>query len=139
MRKLRVNDDTFPVLSNQSVFFSLTGIPPPGSSRTDIKKYGQIYRMRLHVLAKSLEFISSRHGESVVLWKEDDPSKKDSRRKVVGYSFVLYNVTQEDSGKYTMRDRYGLQLSDWTLDVEGDSTNNSCSVIPISAVLLCDP
>lgn len=95
--------------------------------------------MRLHVRAKSLEFISSHHGESVVLWKEDDPSKEDSRRKVVGNYFVVYNVTQEDSGQYTMRDRNGLRLSDWNLDVEGDSTNNFCSVIPSSAVLLCDP
>lgn len=88
-------------------------------------------------MAKSLEFISSRRGGSVVLWKHGDPSKEDTRRKVVGNYFVVYNVTQEDSGQYTMKDRNGVRLSNWNLDVEGDLTNNFCSVIPSSAVLLC--
>lgn len=89
------------------------------------------------MLAKSMEFISSRHGESQVLWKDGDPSKEDIRRKVVGNYFVVYNITQEDSGQYTIRDRNGIRLFYWNLDVKGDLTNNFCSVTPSSAVLLC--
>lgn len=88
-------------------------------------------------MAKSLEFISSGRRESVVLWKHGDPSKEDSRRKFVEGYFMLYNVTQEDSGQYTMRDRNGIRVSVWDLDVEGDLTNNFCSIVPSSAVLSC--
>lgn len=88
-------------------------------------------------MAKSLEFVASRSGDSLVLWRHGDPSREDMRQKVVGNYFVVYNVTQEDSGRYTMRDRNGVRVSERNLDVEGDLTNNLCSVIPSAAVLFC--
>lgn len=91
-----------------------------GFSDTDLKDYGDTYRLRLHRKTEVLEFTPDYTRDAVVLWKRDDtPSIEDSRQKVRGGFFVIYNLTQEDSGKFIMRDKNRLPLVINRLLVEG--------------------
>lgn len=77
--------------------------------------------MRIHVRAKTWEFLPSNTQNPIVLWKED-ATIKDSRRKLVGNYFTIYDVTQLDTGKYTLRDKNKIALSSSYLDVVGELT-----------------
>lgn len=88
--------------------------------RDETKFYGQIFKMRTHVMAKTWEFSPSGAQQPTVLW-EKGRSVKDSRRKLVGNYFIVYNLTQLDSGQYTLNDRNQvLYYSD--LEVVGELT-----------------
>lgn len=65
-----------------------------------------------------VDFSPSSGRSPIVLWK-DDGTFKDSRRKVVGNSFTVYNLTQLDNGRFSMKDRNGLVLSSTDLEVVG--------------------
>ncbi|XP_070769568.1 uncharacterized protein [Enoplosus armatus] len=69
-------------------------------------EYGNTYRIRLHRKAQSFEFNPKYSSDVTILWKRDDPvTKEDSRRQVMGSHYVIFNVTQKDSGHYIMRDK----------------------------------
>lgn len=65
-----------------------------------------------------VDFTPSNGRYQTVLWK-DDGTFKDTRRKVVGNYFTVYNLTQLDNGQYSMKDKNGLTLSSTYLDVIG--------------------
>lgn len=96
--------------------FSLT--LSPGCYQDETKYYGKSFKMRLHMRAKMVDFKPSYGGSPVVLWK-DDGTFKDSRRKVVGNYFIVYDLTQLDNGLFSMKDRSGLVLSSTHLEVVG--------------------
>lgn len=83
--------------------------------------YGDTYRMRLHRKAQSIEFSPNYNSDAKVLWKRDDPpAREDSRQKVMGAFYVMNNLTQKDSGSYTIRDRDQKALSTNTIMVTGE-------------------
>ncbi len=56
-----------------------------------------------------------------VLWNRNDPpDSENSRGRVTGSYFVIYNLTQKDSGRYVMRDKDGLALFVKSIHVEGE-------------------
>lgn len=77
--------------------------------------------MRIHVKAKTWEFLPSNDKEPTVLWK-DGRTIKDNRRKLVHNYFTIYNLTQFDNGQYSLKDRNGIVLSTTHLDVKGELT-----------------
>lgn len=104
-----------PRVCTQCFFFSL------GFSYYETKEYGDTHRMKLHRKAESLEFSPNYNTDKTVLWKRDDPSaREDSRRRVVGSYLVIYNLTQEDSGQYKMRDKNQILLSINKIEVKGE-------------------
>lgn len=59
--------------------------------------------------------------QTLIVWKRDDPpAREDSRRKVAGIYFVIKNLTQLDSGLYTVRDKKGRKVSTKSLVVSGE-------------------
>lgn len=77
--------------------------------------------MRLHRKAESIEFTPMYNSYAIVLWRRNDFSiSEDHRRKVMGTFYVIYNLTQEDSGRYIMRDRNQLPLYVRTIKVVGE-------------------
>ncbi|XP_022069600.2 uncharacterized protein LOC110965023 [Acanthochromis polyacanthus] len=86
---------------------------------TDLKHYGDTYRIYLPHSAYSLEYSRSSGSEVTVLWKRGVPlAREDNRRKVISYYYVISNVTQEDGGRYTLRGENRLTLSRQRLEVE---------------------
>lgn len=65
-----------------------------------------------------VEFTPSNGEPTIVVWKVDG-SVKDIRRNVVGNYFTVYNLTQLDSGRFSMKDRSGLVLFYTHLEVLG--------------------
>lgn len=65
-----------------------------------------------------VDFTPANGGYQTVLWK-DDGTFKDTRRKVVGNYFTVYDLTQLDNGQYSMKDKNGFQLSSTYLEVIG--------------------
>lgn len=77
--------------------------------------------MRLHRKTESIEFTPMYDSIAIVLWRHSDPPvSEDHRRKVMGTFYVIYNLTQEDSGRYVMRDRDQLPLNVRTIEVVGE-------------------
>lgn len=87
----------------------------------ETKFYGQTFRMRIQVRAKTWEFVPSRTRYPSVLWK-DDGTIQDNRRKLAGNYLTVYNVTQLDIGQYSLLDKNRIRLSSRQLDVIGELT-----------------
>nr|XP_046262348.1 uncharacterized protein LOC124068278 isoform X2 [Scatophagus argus] len=84
----------------------------------DNNYYGGTFRIIMHKRAQSIEFTSRRSSEVKILWKRDDPpASEDSRRRVIYGHFVISNLTQQDSGRYIMRDKDKLPLYVKTIEV----------------------
>lgn len=92
--------------------------PSPGCYWDETKYYGKVFKMRLLSGVKMVDFSPSSGRSPIVLWK-DGGTFKDSRRKVVGNSFIVYNLTQLDNGQFSMKDRNGFVLSSTDLEVVG--------------------
>lgn len=88
-----------------------------GFSDTDIKRYGDSHRFWLRREAYVLEFKRGYSSRISVLWKRGNTPI--SRGEVRGSDFVIFNLTQEDTGKYIIRDRNRLPLQIINLQVEG--------------------
>lgn len=100
----------------------------PGFSDYDIKRYGDTYNLKVPRKAEALEFTPEYSRDVIVLWKRDDiPPIVESRRKVRGGVFVIYNLTQEDSGKYIMRDKIRLPQTINNLRVKGKLSYKTCT------------
>ncbi|TKS72399.1 hypothetical protein D9C73_006473 [Collichthys lucidus] len=74
------------------------------------------------VLTSMAHYIEFNHIDSsdqtLIVWKHDDPpAREDSRRKVAGIYFMIKNLTQLDSGLYTVRDKKGGIISTKSLVV----------------------
>ncbi|KAF7228086.1 transcript variant X1 [Nothobranchius furzeri] len=84
----------------------------------DEETYGNTHKMRIERKTQSIEFMPKYSSKHVVLWRQEDPEpSEDSRRKMIGYYYLIYNVTQRDSGSYVLRDKNGMSLSTKTIEV----------------------
>lgn len=71
--------------------------------------------------AKSLEFKHKDKSDTVVLWNRTNPTiTQSSSRKIIGYFYLMYNLTQEDNGEYITRDKNGLVLDTFNIVVIGE-------------------
>ncbi|XP_041846961.1 uncharacterized protein LOC121643557 [Melanotaenia boesemani] len=88
------------------------------SSDTFREEYGNKYKIRVLIWVHSIEFVPKYSTETSVLWKRDNPeASKDTRRKMEGYYYVIYNVTQKDSGRYILRNSDETTFSTKTVEV----------------------
>ncbi|XP_076594549.1 uncharacterized protein LOC143325418 [Chaetodon auriga] len=84
----------------------------------DQEEYGSTLRWRMHRKAHFIEFTHTHSSTPRILWQRDFPlNREGSRHKVIGSNYVLSNLTQEDSGRYIMRDSNRLSLSSKTIEV----------------------
>lgn len=83
-----------------------------------------------------VDFTPSSGRSPIVLWK-DDGTFKDSRRKVVGNYFTVYNLTQLDNGRFSMKDRNRLVLSSTDLEVVGKLAVQLVLPSSLSFLVLC--
>uniref|UniRef100_A0A1A7X5G3 Uncharacterized protein n=1 Tax=Iconisemion striatum TaxID=60296 RepID=A0A1A7X5G3_9TELE len=84
----------------------------------DEETYGNTHKMRIERRTQSIEFMPKYSSKRVVLWRQEDPEpSEDSRRKMIGYYYLIYNVTQRDSGSYVLRDKNGMSLATNTIEV----------------------
>uniref|UniRef100_A0A0F8BN76 Immunoglobulin V-set domain-containing protein n=1 Tax=Larimichthys crocea TaxID=215358 RepID=A0A0F8BN76_LARCR len=83
------------------------------------REYGQEFKIVLLSVAHYIEFNHmDSSDQTLIVWKRDDPpAREDSRRKVVGIYFVIKNLTQLDSGLYTVRGKKGRKISTKSLVV----------------------
>ncbi|KAI3351769.1 hypothetical protein L3Q82_020608, partial [Scortum barcoo] len=94
----------------------------------DVKSYGDTYRMWMFSSTATIEFIQKDSSDVTVLWRHDDPlAKEDARRKERSGSYVIYNVTRRDSGRYVMRNKAQKVLLNKTLNVVYTALQYSCS------------
>lgn len=103
----------------QTVFLCWTSIT--GHSYHYLIEYGDTYSLRLHRRAESIEFTKKNSIGVTVLWKRNDPQmNEESRRKLVGSSYVMHNLTQDDSGIYIVSDKNRISLATTAIEVKGD-------------------
>ncbi|XP_067373858.1 uncharacterized protein [Channa argus] len=68
--------------------------------------YGSTFTMLLDLNTHSIEFNAKRDSDVTILWNRDNATaSSDSRRKVQGLNYVIRDLTQRDSGLYTVRDK----------------------------------
>lgn len=85
------------------------------------KEYGEWSRIMMSREAKSLEFKHKDKSDTVVLWNRTNPTiTQSSSRKIIGYFYLMYNLTQEDNGEYITRDKNGLVLDTFNIVVIGE-------------------
>lgn len=85
------------------------------------KEYGEWSKITMSREAKSLEFRHKDKSDTVVLWNRTNPTiTQSSSRKIIGYFYLMYNLTQEDSGEYITRDKNGLVLDTFNIVVIGE-------------------
>ncbi|KAM4732237.1 uncharacterized protein FYW61_008044 [Anableps anableps] len=80
--------------------------------------YGSKYKKWTPSWVHSIEFIPKSSSNVTILWSRDDPeASEDSRRKMLAYYFVIYNMTQRDSGQYLWRNKDRTTLSTNIIEV----------------------
>lgn len=71
--------------------------------------------------AELLEFRQKDKSDTVVLWNRTNPKMgQSSSRKTIGIFYLMYNLTQEDSGEYTTRNKNGLVMDTYNIVVIGE-------------------
>ncbi|XP_028272240.1 uncharacterized protein LOC114442672 [Parambassis ranga] len=81
--------------------------------------YGETHKIILPRKAESIDFLPEYDAGKITLWNRDDPQTvEDSRRKVVGSDYVIMNTTQEDNGRYVIKDKDGTALVWHILEVK---------------------
>ncbi|XP_074503703.1 uncharacterized protein LOC141774774 [Sebastes fasciatus] len=85
------------------------------------EEYGGKYHVQRRRKVVLIEFIPKDSSNVTILWKEGDKISADRKLIVTGYLSLL-DLTQENSGRYVMRDKYGNEVSTHTLRVKA-STN----------------
>ncbi|XP_054453645.1 uncharacterized protein LOC129090140 [Anoplopoma fimbria] len=88
------------------------------------KKYGEMHHIRLHRRPVLIEFSPKYNSNVTILWKKGDrPVIMDKKFTMIGSHFSIYKLTQEDSGRYIMRDKDLNELSTYTLEVKAIRKN----------------
>ncbi|XP_070819027.1 uncharacterized protein [Chaetodon trifascialis] len=88
----------------------------------DEEEYGSTLRLVMLRKAHFIEFTQKHNSTMRILWQRDFPlDRRDSRQKVIGFFYMLSNLTQEDSGHYVVRDSNRTPLSTKTIEVVATS------------------
>ncbi|XP_070818904.1 uncharacterized protein [Chaetodon trifascialis] len=86
------------------------------------KEYGSTLRLLMLSSSHFIEFTQLHSSTMRILWQRDFPlDRRDSRQKVTDIYYVLSNLTQEDSGRYVVRDSNRMPLSTKTIEVVATS------------------
>lgn len=85
------------------------------------KEYGEWAKFVMSREAESVEFRHKDKSDTVVLWTRKNPTiTQTSNRKIIGDTYLTYDLTQEDNGEYITRDKNGLVLDTFNIVVIGE-------------------
>ncbi|XP_056294999.1 uncharacterized protein LOC130209400 isoform X3 [Pseudoliparis swirei] len=83
------------------------------------REYGENHRFWLRQKPEYIEFHPKYNSSVITLWKKGDRAIIfDKKYMMTGSYFMIYRLTQKDSGRYIMRDTDLNELSSSTLDVK---------------------
>lgn len=92
-----------------------------GYSQTITKEYGDRFNIRMVRQVEFLEFRQKDKSDTVVLWNRTNPKMvRRSSQRIIGNFYFMYNLTQEDSGEYTTRNKNGLVMDTYNIVVVGE-------------------
>lgn len=87
------------------------------------REYGENHRFWLRQKPEYIEFHPKYNSSVITLWKKGDRAIIfDKKYMMTGSYFMIYRLTQKDSGRYIMRDTDLNELSSSTLDVKGENS-----------------
>ncbi|XP_015251891.1 PREDICTED: uncharacterized protein LOC107098633 isoform X1 [Cyprinodon variegatus] len=88
------------------------------------KDYGNIFSTELFGWIYYIEFTPNSGSNQTILWSRDAPQANfDDRRRTEGNNFIIYNLTQRDSGLYVMKDDRNQPKSNRRVEVVAKRKN----------------
>ncbi|KAM3613244.1 uncharacterized protein V6R79_022913 [Siganus canaliculatus] len=94
------------------------------SSKLNFLKYGETFQILLLSNAHDMRFTPDNNVAPGIMWRRSDwPFVDYGRRKVKGDYFVIYRLTQEDSGTYELLDYRSRAFSTKKLLVQENTEN----------------